>query len=386
MPGFIIRAGLGAVLAVSIALVAGGEGLRPAQASINTISAVPGSVVFPNTSTVTVNANESDGGNGPITVAVAAGSLTFVSCQTTVACSGVVVSGNGTASVTLSNVTDGDATTGEPVTLTFTFNPPNVVTGTSVPFGACQGTSCSVPALGTITVFPGSASSATSVVLSTSASSITCGNSVTVTATVTSNGVAVPDGTVVVFSANNGAGAVSALTSGGTASVLVPVPVGFLGTLIVTASSGGASDSIFISVDCNVAGPPANIFLNITPQTISCGSTASVIARVTDIFGNLVANNTIVSFSSSLGSITPTAPTIGGNADAVLTSFPAQPGTAVISVKAGDATAQGSVTITCAAAQPVAPTAAPTAVPPAVPTTAPSTGVRPPSTGDAGLK
>jgi hypothetical protein len=384
MPGFITRAGLAALLAVSIALVSGGEALRPAQASINNVTASPGSVIFPGTSTITVSANESDVG-GPITVAVAAGSLNFVSCQTTVPCSGVTVSGNGTSSVTLSNVTDGDAVPGEPVTLTFTFSPPNVVTGTSVPYGACQGSGCSVPAAGAIVVFPGSASSATSVVLSASSTSITCGSSVTVTASVTSNGVAVPDGTVVVFSANNGAAAVTALTSGGTASVLVPTPVGFLGTLIVTASSGGASDTVFISVNCAVAGPPAKIFLTITPQTISCGSTASVIARVTDIFGNLVANNTIVSFSSSLGSITPTAPTIGGNADAVLTSFPAQPGTATINVKAGDATAQGSVTVTCAAApQPAAPP--PTAVPPAVPTAAPSTAVRPPSTGDAGLK
>jgi hypothetical protein len=250
------------------------------------------------------------------------------------------------------------------------------------------GSSRSPTAVSSVNVFPSGSSSVGDISLGVSATDLVCGGSVTITATVTNAGVAVPDGTLVLFSANNGNPAFTVATSGGTAIATIPAPIGLNGTLLVTVSSGGAIATAAIGVTCSVAGPPALIALTIIPSSITCGSTASVLAKVTDKFGNAVANTTLVSFTTSLGSIAPTAPTNGGTATAVITSFPQQPGTAVITAKAGDAAATGSVQITCAGESPTqasVPTAAP---PPVVPTVVPAapSGILPPNTGEAGLK
>jgi hypothetical protein len=367
-------------LAIGLALVSG-QAPR-ALATVTNVQANPTSVVNPGTSTVTVTANETDGGNGAINLTVAAGTLSLTSCSVGgFSCTTLTGSGGGTNSVTVTGATDGDGTPGEGLTLTFIFTPPTVASPTAVAVSTCQGSSCSPGFVGNINVFPAGSSSATNISFNLSATSVVCGNSVIVTASVTSSGVPVPDGTPVTFTANNGQAGVTVLTSGGTATVTIPVPLGVSGTLTITATSGGASFSSFVTVTCSVAGPPSTIRLTITPTTIPCGNTASVLAQVFDAFGNLINSGVTVSYSSTLGSITPTAPVIGGISDAVLTSFPRQGGTATITARVGSASATGTVNITCQ-------TASPTSAPPtAVPTVRPATtGVLPPNTGDAGLK
>jgi hypothetical protein len=368
------------VVALAMGLAFAARPASRALAVVTNVNASPGSLVYPNTSTVTVNANETSGGSGSITVAVGSGNLTLLTCATgSGSCVPPVVSGNGTSSVTITSAVDGDATNGEPLTLQFRFDPPAVVVAIADPVQACQNSGCDQDS---INVYPSYFGSATNISINVPVGTAVCGNSVVVEAFVTSNGVAVPDGTVVVFSANNGLASVATVTTDGAATATIFVPLG-VNSLVISATAGGATFSTVVAVSCSIAGPPANIALTITPQTISCGSTASVLARVTDQFGNLVGNDVIVEFGSTLGSITPTAPTIGGLATAVLTSFPQQPGTATITARAGSAVGTGTVSIVCQP-QPVAPTA----VPPApAPTAVPSTpGVLPPNTGDGGLK
>jgi hypothetical protein len=103
---------------------------------------------------------------------------------------------------------------------------------------------------------------------------------------------------------------------------------------------------------CNgpfVGGAPARVNLAVSPAIATCGSTpVTVSANVTDAFGVAVANGTLVSFSSTIGSI-GSATTIGGNATATL-SIPngSAAGVAQIRVTAGGASASTTVQVNCA--------------------------------------
>jgi len=212
-----------------------------------------------------------------------------------------------------------------------------------------------------------------------------CGGRVELTAVVTDNADEVADGTDVIFTIGSSTVA-TVETEDGEASIRINILEGFVGLLTVVATVDGESDAITISVQCPTAGPPASISLLITPATLQCGNQASILATVRDQFGNFVANGFVVTFISSnsaVGSIIPSAPTISGVATSVFTAFPRQSGLIQITAATGTSvTATGVIQITCPAA-PAAPTQpAPAAAPPTV---TPSVGIRPPSTGDAGL-
>ncbi len=383
--------------ALLVAVCAFGLSLaRPpaARAVIHTIASSPNPVFNPANSTLTVNAQETDGGNGPVKVSVAAGTLTFVSCQTSgpTGCSSAVASGSGTSTVTLSSGTDGDNTFGEPLAITLTFSPPTVSTPTSVAVSGCQGTGCSASLLGNLVVNPANLPPvATQMDILVSVLQANCGDSITVTAKLSTSEGAVPDGTFVVFGSSLGNSATLATTSFGSASMTMVVPLGFQGTLFVTAASGNIFGQAMLEVTCSQAGPAAQLAITVTPASITCGSTSSILVSVRDQFGRPAGDGTNVTLTVDSGSIVPVTPIFGGLATAVYTSTPNRPGVATITAKAGVATGQALVTVNCAGPSPSpAPTTVPATVVPspiASPTTVPTPApaITPPSTGDGGL-
>jgi hypothetical protein len=119
------------------------------------------------------------------------------------------------------------------------------------------------------------------------------------------------------------------------------------------------------------------------PASANCNQTFLVSATLRDPNGLPVPNGTIASFTSSLGTI---------QASATLMVPDRVSGTAQVTVSSGSTTGTASVPISCAAAPAAAAAApAPAAVAPAAPIIAQPlpasiSPVRPPSTGDAGLK
>jgi hypothetical protein len=128
------------------------------------------------------------------------------------------------------------------------------------------------------------------------------------------------------------------------------------------------------------------------PASANCNQTFLVSATLRDPNGLPVPNGTIASFTSSLGTIQATNQTSGGLASATLMVPDRVSGTAQVTVSSGSTTGTASVPISCAAAPAAAAAApAPAAVAPAAPIIAQPlpasiSPVRPPSTGDAGLK
>jgi len=379
------RIGRASVIAIVVAIASlalwSGRGLPVARAAIGSPSAFPNPVTNPGLSTISLPANETDA--GPITFSVTAGSIVSSTCQTAgpVACTSFVHSGDGGSSVTVTTATDGDIFPGESLTLTFTYTPPTVLFSQTVSMTGCQSSLC-LP--GTITVNPFGffGGFANQIVLSVPGGVVTCGTFFSVSATVSISGFAVADGTIVVFATNASAATFVTTTFGGVAVATINVPLGFGGTLVITASSGGLFGQAAVQTSCGLAGPPATLVITLTPTSILCGNTASLNVKVFDSFGRTVTDGTLVSFTSTIGTIAATAPTVGGLANAVLTSSTVSSGTAQIVARAGVASTQASLPIICVAA--AAPPPPPEPPPPPAPTV-PAAAIRPPNTGDGGL-
>ena len=93
---------------------------------------------------------------------------------------------------------------------------------------------------------------------------------------------------------------------------------------------------------------PAKINIAANPGVLTCGGASSISANVTDTFGVPVANGTAVSYSSSLGTIGASAVTGGGNAVSTLNTAAGTSGVALITVKAGNASATTTIQVNCA--------------------------------------
>jgi len=93
---------------------------------------------------------------------------------------------------------------------------------------------------------------------------------------------------------------------------------------------------------------PGKINIAANPGALTCGGSSSIVANVTDAFGVPVANGTAVSFSSSLGTIGASAVTGGGNATSTLNTPAGTSGVALITVKAGNASATTTIQVNCA--------------------------------------
>jgi uncharacterized repeat protein (TIGR01451 family) len=89
----------------------------------------------------------------------------------------------------------------------------------------------------------------------------------------------------------------------------------------------------------------STVTLVANPITLPAGDSSVLIATVTDQFGNLVAHGTVVSFTTSLGNVSPvTATTVGGVATATLSSTIS--GVATVTAAVGSLSATALVTFT----------------------------------------
>jgi hypothetical protein len=151
----------------------------------------------------------------------------------------------------------------------------------------------------------------------------------------------------------------------------------------------------------NVIGPPAQIFLEARPTNVVCGEKITVGAVVVDVLGQPVSDNTPIEFVTNFGGtgtagairgiIAPLSSTIGRTLDGKATFFLL---TSNVNVGNYDVVAlsegifstppvRSTISVSCF--RPATATPAPAAT-----IVAPSTGtgvtVRPPNTGDAGLR
>ncbi len=189
-------------------------------------------------------------------------------------------------------------------------------------------------------------------------------------------------------------------------------PTNTPGPIVIRAhisKEGEASRDVSFTI--NLIGPPAQIFLTANPTTVRCGEKVTLTAVVVDSIGQFVSDHTRVEFVMNLGGtsttnlgmilglVVPLSSSVGQTFDGVAQSFMLTSnfnvGTYVIV-----ATAEGvfstppvsaNTSITCF----IPPTATPA---PAVTIVAPSTGtgatadapagiaIRPPNTGDGGLR
>ncbi len=150
---------------------------------------------------------------------------------------------------------------------------------------------------------------------------LTVGQTSTLTATVTdqyNNNVA--NGTVVTFATTLGSLGSVTITKGtangvATATLTSQVP----GTATVTATADSVSDTVDVTFN---PGPPYTVTLKANPTSILVGGfTSTLTITVTDQFNNHVANGTLITFATSLGSLgAVTKTTASGVATATLTS------------------------------------------------------------------
>ncbi len=177
------------------------------------------------------------------------------------------------------------------------------------------------------------------------------GSASTIQALVTDQwGNPVADGTPVTFSTDRGTlNPLSGLTQNGVVSTFLTsgtVP----GVATVTAVAGGVQGTVQVAF---VPGPPASLEITANPGEIPVGGATSTISvTVRDSYGNLVADGTLVAFSTTRGTVSPASvPTLSGVAQSTLTSG-AQSGLASVTVQSG--AAQGSANVLFLAGPPSA--------------------------------
>jgi hypothetical protein len=158
------------------------------------------------------------------------------------------------------------------------------------------------------------------------------------------DGTPVPDSTRVWFSTTEGVITSMMLTRSGMATAEL-------------RPTGIANDEVDISAECGnasattqamfVADDPMNIYVSALPDTIAGGGGAfsTIMAEVSDIYGNPVADGTLVTFSvtSGNGIVTPTVLTEAGVATAQFS--PTGGGLATINVCCGTNCAEAGVVI-----------------------------------------
>lgn len=202
-------------------------------------------------------------------------------------------------------------------------------------------------------VAPGAAAKIT---LTAGSSSITAGTADTITGTVVdayNNPVA--DGTVVGLSASAGLVPSQVLTSGGqfTFDLTQDTKVGTDG-LSASTNSG-------VAANANVTVTPATAAnINLTPATsnVVAGQADVFTGTVTDTYGNVVSDGTVVTLTSSTGSSSTDVKTSGGQFTFTPTDD-TKAGTFTLTARAGDSASQNaSVTVTPGAASNITLTAA----------------------------
>jgi parallel beta-helix repeat protein len=153
-------------------------------------------------------------------------------------------------------------------------------------------------------------------------------------------------------------------------NTLSGVPLGFIGIRVGgTGSTGtGYADGLRVGVGSQItlfdfeAAPPTTVTLTANPTTTVVGNNVLLTATVTIANGDPAADGTVVSFTSSLGNVSPvTATTVGGVVTATLTSTVAGVATVTATVNSLSATTQ--VTFTAGAPFTLTLTAVPATLP-----------------------
>lgn len=145
------------------------------------------------------------------------------------------------------------------------------------------------------------------------------GGTSTITATVKdAAGSPVPDGTAVSFSTTYGTLLPYVTTLDGIATTTLTFSAGDSSST-VTATCGSVISTVVVTY--SIVSVPNAMTLQASPSTVVAASdTSTIIATVTDSTGNLVADGTVVTFSTELGTLSSySATTTDGIASTVLT-------------------------------------------------------------------
>lgn len=189
------------------------------------------------------------------------------------------------------------------------------------------------------------------------------------TATVTNGaGNPVPDGTQVRFETDLGSvgsQVITTTTEGGEGQATATLTAGTTaGVANVSATSGDVSASTTVTLTPNV---PDTLVLEATSDTLPADGTSSttLTARVTDTYGNLVADGTDVEFTTTLGNVggqsAVTKQTLDGEVTVELTAGTTA-GTTTVTASSGAATDNVTVDFTATSAASVLLTVNPTAI------------------------
>lgn len=216
-------------------------------------------------------------------------------------------------------------------------------------FAACKGETPTAPPVGGGNPPTGGGTTPTgiSITLSASPQSLEVDRTSVITATVTSNGAAVPDGTAVEFTTTNGTFADTGqpvtirTTTGGVATASLSATA--TGTAVVTVTVQNVSRNTQVVF----GGKQYSITVAATPTDLETGQNSVLVANVTHGAAP-VPDGTQVEFTTTTGTftesgaVTAIVTTTNGVARATLTSGNA--GTATVSVKSGGATGSTQVT------------------------------------------
>lgn len=141
-----------------------------------------------------------------------------------------------------------------------------------------------------------------------------------------------------------GYGTVS-LVGGSWTGTLVVTAAGAARTLAAAAGSVSSASTPFAVLP----GGPAAVSLVAAAEVLEVGESTSLVATVTDAYGNAVADGTMVSFGCDLGSITAATTTTNGAATATFTADTT--GTAVVTATAGSASDSIEIAVSAAPAE-----------------------------------
>ncbi len=158
----------------------------------------------------------------------------------------------------------------------------------------------------------------------------------------------VANGTPVTFTSSSGTVLSPMTTINGVASSYLNWTG--VGTVYITATTGSVERSISVNFLPNT---PASLTLQAYPVSPTVGHSSMLTATVRDQYSNLVADGTLVTFTTTLGSVTSPATTLQGLASSSVSST--RSGTAHITVTSGSA--QNSIIVTFEAGPPVTITA-----------------------------
>jgi len=168
------------------------------------------------------------------------------------------------------------------------------------------------------------------------------------------SGLPVDDGTLIIFTTTLGGIELEAVTTNGVATNHL-ISGQDVGTATVTAQTTRGVETQTVSIDVAIVNkssyPDATVTVSANPVQIEPqneffpeGDTSTITALISPSDGRNVDDGTMIFFSTSLGTIAPEAPTLGGVATNYLQSGP-QPGTATVkAVTRGGA--QGTVNVT----------------------------------------